>query len=270
MTLANSLRPLSTLGDITDPLAQGYRRALQRAPDQFHQAILRRLPVQRELCLDEGHGRHVLHGPVLHQPDPELGHLGAAASRHPAIRTTWKNRSRHFDIPSDLRFNYNWDLPVGRGKHFFNVQRGWINQIIGNWKTSGNLEERSGYPFSVYSNTAAGFPDDVEHLRPNIVPGVNPILPNWHANCDNLITQICPYLNSLAFFTPPAYLTVGNATRVMDNIRMPHVQRYNMAFLKEFPIHEQIKLAFRAELYGALNHPYFAPIRITSRCIRVR
>ena len=39
---------------------------------------------------------------------------------------------------------------------------------------------------------------------------------------------------------------------------MPHVQKYNMAFLKEIPIHEQIKITIRAELYGALNHPYFS------------
>ena len=91
-----------------------------------------------------------------------------------------------------------------------------------------------------------------------MVPGVNPILPNWKANCDNPVTQMCPYINSLAFFTPPTSLTLGNATRVMDAVRMPHVQNYNMAFLKEFPLHERVKLAFRAELYGALNHPSFS------------
>jgi hypothetical protein len=30
-----------------------------------------------------------------------------------------------------------------------------------------------------------------------------------------------------------------------------------MAILKDFPLHEQIRLTLRAELYGALNHPYF-------------
>jgi hypothetical protein len=43
----------------------------------------------------------------------------------------------------------------------------------------------------------------------------------------------------------------------MDNIRMPHTVTYNMSIMKEFPVHEQIRFAFRAELYGALNHPYF-------------
>ncbi len=39
---------------------------------------------------------------------------------------------------------------------------------------------------------------------------------------------------------------------------MPHVQNFNMAILKDIPIHEQVQLAFRAELYGALNHPTFS------------
>ena len=43
----------------------------------------------------------------------------------------------------------------------------------------------------------------------------------------------------------------------MDNIRMPHTVTYNMSIMKEFLVHEQIRLAFRAELYGAFNHPYF-------------
>jgi hypothetical protein len=70
----NSLRPLSTLGDITDPLEQGLRRALQRAADQSDETVFARLSVQRELQLDEGDGRQLLHGPVLrHERHSGLG-----------------------------------------------------------------------------------------------------------------------------------------------------------------------------------------------------
>jgi hypothetical protein len=117
---------------------------------------------------------------------------------------------------------------------------------------------QSGLPFQAATNVTAGFPDDVGQLRPNIVPGVNPVLPNWKAGCDNAATQRCPYLNTLAVFTPPSLLSVGNAPRVLDHIRMPHTQGYNMAVLKDFPIHEQIRLTFRAEAYGALNHAIFS------------
>ena len=159
VTRQNSLRPLSTLGDITDPTVAGLRRALQRAADQLHQALLAGLPVQCELRLDEGHGRRVVRGPVLHQRRSRTG-APAGRSFYGDSHSLEKSIST-YDIPSDFRLNYNWDIPVGKGKQFLNVQRGWINQIIGNWKTSGNLEERSGLPFSVWSGTAAGFPDDV-------------------------------------------------------------------------------------------------------------
>jgi hypothetical protein len=133
-----------------------------------------------------------------------------------------------------------------------------VNQVVGGWKLSGNGAAQSGNPFQAYAATSAGFPDDVGELRPNVVHGVNPMLPGWHANCNNAITQVCPYVNALAVFTPPSLLSVGTATRVLDNIRMPHMVSYNMAFLKDFPIRERVRLSFRAELYGALNHPTFA------------
>jgi hypothetical protein len=60
------------------------------------------------------------------------------------------------------------------------------------------------------------------HIRPNIVPGVDPIMPGWKANCNSPVTQTCPYINLLAIFAPPATLT-------LDSIRMPHAQTYNMA-----------------------------------------
>jgi hypothetical protein len=97
----------------------------------------------------------------------------------------------------------------------------------------------------------------VAKIRPNIVPGVDPVVPNWKANCNNAITQHCPYINSLAVFSPPALLQVGTATRVMDNIRMPHTDFYNMAVMKDIQLRETVRLQLRGEAFGALNHVYF-------------
>ncbi len=254
----NTLRPLSTVGDITDPTFEGYDsryNALQvnfnkrfSAGFQFNisyvwMKAMDDMSCMGQFCTNQIQNWGTSAPQLLGDPAPDSHKLEKSISA--------------YDIPNDLKLNYNWDLPVGRGKQFLNAQRGWVNSIIGNWKTSGNLEERSGYPFSVYSNTAAGWPDDVKSIRPNINAGVNPILPNWKANCDNVLTQICPYLNSLALFTPPAFLSLGNAPRV-TNIRMPHVQRYNMAIMKEIPVREGIRLVLRGELYGALNHASFS------------
>jgi hypothetical protein len=255
VTRQNALRPLSTLGDIMDPTSQGFDSrydALQinftkrfSSGFQFNVNYVWMKAMDDISCMGQFCTNQIQNWGT---GQPQL--YGDSHSLEKSIST--------YDIPSDFRLNYNWDLPVGRGKHFLNNAPRWLDEIVGNWKTGGNLEERSGLPFAVWSGTAAAYPDDVDHIRPNVVPGVNPILPGWHANCDNPVTQTCPYVNTLAFFAPPTSLAPGDATRVMDNLRMPHVQIFNMAILKEFPIHERIKLAFRAELYGALNHPYFS------------
>jgi hypothetical protein len=162
-----------------------------------------------------------------------------------------------FSIPSVFRFNYNWDLPFGRGKALLSGVPRWANQIVGNWKVSGTGSASSGLPLQALLGSNAGFPDDVGRIRANINPGVDPVMPGWRESLNNPVTQRAPYVNSLAVFSPPSFLNVGTAPRVMDTIRMPHTVTYNMAILKEFPIRERVKAAFRAELYGALNHPYF-------------
>ena len=255
VSLQNSLRPLSTLGDLQNPLSQGFDSrydALQinytkrfSLGFQFNINYVWMKAMDDVSCMGQFCSTQIQNWGT---GQPQI--YGDSHSLEKSIST--------YDIPSDFRLNYNWDIPVGKGKKFFNVQRGWINQIIGNWKTSGNMEQRSGFPFSVWSGTSAAFPDDVDHLRPNVVPGVNPIQPGWKANCDNPATQTCPFINALAYFRPPTSLQMGDATRVLDAVRMPHIQSWNMAFLKEFPLHERVKLAFRAELYGALNHPTFS------------
>jgi hypothetical protein len=255
VTRQNSLRPYPTLGDITDPLQQGYdanynalqinfvkryRHGLQLNVNYVWMKAIDDMSCMGQFCATQVQNW----GTSL----PQL--YGDSHKLEKSIST--------FDIPSTFRFNYNWDLPVGRGKAWLHGARGVANHVVGNWKLSGNGSVRSGYPFQAWSATTAGFPDNVGRIRPNIVPGVDPIVPGWHANCNNPVTQTCPYINSLAVFTPPRFLQLGNTTRVLDNIRMPHVVSYNMAILKDFPVHEQIRLAFRAELYGAFNHPTFS------------
>src|SRR5262249_26064922 len=90
-----------------------------------------------------------------------------------------------FDIPSTFRFNYNWDLPVGRGKRLLGGARGWLNQIAGNWKLSGTGSAQSGLPLQAQLGATAGFPDDVGRIRPNIVPGADPVMPGWRENLNN-------------------------------------------------------------------------------------
>jgi hypothetical protein len=260
VTRQNSLRPLPLLGDITDPLEQGFNSSYNALQINFTKRFSHGFQFNVNYTWMKAMDDTSCSGQFCNtsSKDAQIQNWGTG---WPQVYGDDRKLERSIsvsDIPSTLRFNYNWDLPFGRGKALLHGARGVMNQVVGNWKLSGSGGARSGFPMQALANTSAGFPDAVGQLRPNIVPGVNPINPNWKDNCNNPVLQNCPYVNALAVFTPPSLLSVGNATRVLDNIRMPHVVTYNMAFLKDFPIHEKVRLAFRAEMYGALNHVYFS------------
>ncbi len=254
VTRANLLRPIPTLGDITNPLTQGFGSFYNSLQINFTKRFSAGLQFNVNYTYMKSTDNTSCDGQFCND---NIANWGVGAAQLLNGDRKLEHSISVFDIPQTLRFSYNWDLPVGRGRALLNRTRGWMNQVIGDWKLTGTGNLQSGMPLQAWTGNTAGFPDDVGHLRASVISGVDPYVPNWKAGCNNPLTQRCPYVNSLAVFAPPAFLTVGDTPRVLDYIRMPKVITYNMAILKEFPLHEEVKLAFRAELYGALNHVYF-------------
>ena len=167
-----------------------------------------------------------------------------------------------FDVPHNLRFSYVWDLPAGKGRALLGNAPRILDAIVGNWKLSGLGTIQSGAPIGIQngsnsSGTNAGWPDGVGYIRPNILNGVDPINPNWRQNLNTPAATPDPYLN-VAAFTPAARLTLGTMPRTASWLRSPNEFKYDMAIIKEFPVSERVRVALRAELFGALNHPFFA------------
>lgn len=247
------LRPVPILGSITNPLGQGYNsiyNALQvnlrrrfTGGMQFHANYTWMKSIDSSSCEGQFCNDNIQNWGVGF---PQLRGGDRRLERSVSV----------FSIPHVFRFNYNWDLPFGRGKAFGAGVPRWLHQVIGDWKVSGTGGVQTGSPLQAGIGTNAGFPEDVGRIRPNINSGVDPILPGWRQNLNNPVTQRTPYVNSLALFSPPERLTVGNAPRVLDKVRMPNRGSYNMSIMKEVRVREQVRLAFRAELYGALNHPF--------------
>ena len=250
----DSLRPSPLLGDITDPLEQGFDSRYNALQASFTKRFSRGFQFNINYTWMKSMDDSSCSGQYC---GTQLQLWGWGVPQIYGDSHSLEKSVSAFDIPHVFRFNYNWDLPVGHGKALFGSAHGPLDRVIGNWKLSGNGSIQSGAPLQAFASTSAGFPDSVGKPRPNVISGVNPIIPNWEANCNNPVTQTCPYINVMSIFTPPAFLTLGNAARVLDYIRGPHTTMYNMAILKDIPIHDTVRLAFRAELYGALNHPYF-------------
>jgi hypothetical protein len=150
------------------------------------------------------------------------------------------------DTPHSLVANYNYELPIGRGKPVGASWNRLTNAILGGWQWSGILTAKSGLPLSInpQTNNTAGFGFN---QRPDLVPGVSPV--PQHQSIDDWI--------NLSAFSQPAGFTFGDAPRFLSNIRAPRYFNWDMGIQKWWNVAESKRLQFRFEMFNAPNHPNF-------------
>ena len=83
----------------------------------------------------------------------------------------------------------------------------------------------------------------------------NPVLPKGDRTFNRFFDT--------SVFQMPAIGTNGNAARSV--LRGPGTNNWDVAVYKQFPIHEQVRLQFRWELYNILNHTQFTNVDTTAR-----
>ena len=153
------------------------------------------------------------------------------------------------DLTHSLVINYNYELPVGRGKQF---GRDWgraMDAVLGGWQWSGILTAHTGLPISINpaSNNVVGTASYGFNQRPNIVPGVDPV--PEHQTITN-------WINPAAFSQPDPF-TFGDSARFLSNLRAPGYVNWDMGIQKWWHITETKRFQFRFEMYNAFNHPNF-------------
>jgi hypothetical protein len=151
------------------------------------------------------------------------------------------------------------NLPAERGPSLFDTRNRFtaaINYELPAWGSRPRLG--SGWELNSIVTVQSGRPIPIANStdtsgrfyfnqRPNVVPGVNPILPNW--------TPSTGYLNPLAF-VQPAYGTFGDLGR--DSIFGPGLANVDFSITKNTRLTERLNLQLRAEFFNIFNHPNFA------------
>jgi hypothetical protein len=251
VTRANLLRPNPTMGTIANPTAQGYNSSYNALQVQLVKRFAHGVQFNANYTFSKSLDNSSCEGQFC---GTAVSTIGTGSPQLQNGNRSLEKAISIYNVPNVFKFSYNWDLPFGRGTEFFGSARGILNQVIGNWKFSGMGTVQNGLPIQIKEGATAGFPEDVANLRPNFVPGVPLVNSGWRQNLNNPSNPYDTYLNPQAF-APVPLLTVGDVPRVL-NIYCPHAVKYDMSIMKEFPIREQVKVVFRAELYGALNHPF--------------
>jgi len=140
----------------------------------------------------------------------------------------------------DTRHRFTAALNYALPKFFGNRRLG------SGWQVNTIVSIQSGRPIPIVNSfdTSGRF---YFNQRPNVVPGVNPILSHW--------SPATGYLNPLAF-SQPASGTFGDLGR--NAIFGPGYSNWDLSLTKETLLTERLSLQLRVELFNVLNHPNFA------------
>ena len=162
-----------------------------------------------------------------------------------------------FDVRHNFSGAFSYDLPsVGRG--------GITSAILSHWGFDDRLTARSAFPVPLLGNliTQPGGKTTYGGLSFTGAP-----VYLYGANCASILqglgdlqpNQGCPGGRAI---NPNAFISVnsgyGDAPR--NFARGFGAWQMNTAIRREFPIHERLKLQFRAEAFNIFNHPNFGVI----------
>jgi hypothetical protein len=164
-----------------------------------------------------------------------------------------------FDIRNNLSAAFSYDLPnVGHD--------GVVNAMLHHWGLDDRFTARTGFPVTLAGNTNVDRVTGKTYSEGlNLVPGQPVYL--YGANCASVLQglgdlqpgQGCPggrAINPLAFTNVSSGF--GNAPR--NFARGFGAWQMDLAVRRDFPIHERLKLQFRAETFNIFNHPNFGTI----------
>ncbi len=158
-----------------------------------------------------------------------------------------------FDVPSQFKASYTYDLPIGRGRAFLSNMPRALDLIVGGWKTAGIWTVQDGFPLQ-FTVVNGGTPIwTYGPQRPNLTA-----TPERTGGPDS--NWINNYFANPDVFQIPAPYTLGNAPRTVGSVRSPFLFTTNLSIMKDFGLSthdENLKLELRLEAENAFNHPIF-------------
>jgi outer membrane receptor protein involved in Fe transport len=155
-----------------------------------------------------------------------------------------------FDVRDAFSAGMTWDLPT---THF----NGLTNRVLDGWSLESVVQARSAPPVDVSDSTFYEFSGGISaDVRPDFVSGV-PVYLNGSQYPGGKA------FNPAAFTNPPVDPTTGLPLRQGDvsrnALRGFGAAQWDLAVHRTLPIHETLRIDFRAEAFNLLNHPNFGP-----------
>lgn len=151
------------------------------------------------------------------------------------------------DIRQVLTASTVYELPFGKGKKYFNQNKGFFGTLISGWELSGIGTARTGRPVNILitRKTTDLLDQNNANQRPDYVAGVNPLASPQ---------TVQAWLNPAAYATP-AKNAWGNLGK--NTARGPALWQLDPALTKRTKINEHLNVEFRAEFFNILNRAQY-------------
>lgn len=159
--------------------------------------------------------------------------------------------SSDFDVRNNLQAALSWDIPSGHRQSIWNT-------FTNGWGIDGRLNIRSAFPITLTGNVMADPTGSYTYGSVNYNPA-NPIYLHGKQYPGGRALNGGPNVPAAsAAFSLPVGLETGNAPR--NFVRGFGESQINTAIRRDFPIHGDLHLSFRAEAFNVLNQPNFGYI----------
>ena len=194
-----------------------------------------------------------------------------------------------FDVRHRLTINGNYELPVGKGRKYFN-NSGIADYAIGGWSSSFVFRAETGQPITIGTNditSPAGASVNANRVGDPFKGGGSPNSTNLGITCPTKVRTVLNWYNPCAFANPEpdnlgyttAYFTgttqlipntVGGAAALpylgsnRGQTTAPGYERVDASLFKSFPTFREQTLQFRADIFNALNTPGYGTPSNTS------
>ncbi len=184
-----------------------------------------------------------------------LGYASYAASTVDVLGQDNYNRKLEHsilatDLPHAFALNFNYDLPIGPGKRYWN-RRGAAGVLLGGWAFSGILRYQSGFPIPLSMNNTLGIFS--QRLRPDVVSGQTLATGISTGDFDPAVDRRVN-LNALA---APAPFRIGTAPPTSQELRTFPVLNEDLSLTKETRLSERVQWETYGQFFNIFNRHRF-------------
>jgi hypothetical protein len=164
-----------------------------------------------------------------------------------------------YDIRNSFNAALTYDLPSTHESNSL------LHYVSNGWAVDSLFRSNSAAPLTITTGVFAfglDWNETAANQRPNVVPGTPLYVTGAACKAANFGLN-CPGgrgFNPAHFSTPASSFTQGNIGR--NVFRGFDVWQEDIALRRDFPIHDNVDLLFRAEAFNVFNHPLFGDIGV--------